>query len=351
MSELQIGLLGIGVLVVAGVLIYNRLQEARLRRRAEKDFGSRHDDVLMGARGRGNAAAGPAATVERIEPTLSVPSAERVEASGMLDPRIDYIATLETARAVGGEAISTAIVDSLTKPAKAVSWECYNRQTANWEPLSATGEYELLRAGLQLADRKGAASQQDLADFSTIAQAVAEAIGARSTLAEPGAAMQRAQQLDALCADVDVQIGLNLIPRGGAVPGTRIRALAEAHGLALERDGRFHRRDDTGLELYTLCNLEQPAFSAEGMTGLATKGLTLLFDVARVPGGIVAFDRFVDFTQALGEALSAAIVDDNRQALDDAGLRRIRAQLQALYASMEQQGIPAGSPLALRLFS
>ena len=31
--------------------------------------------------------------------------------------------------------------------------------------------------------------------------------------------------------------------------------------------------------------------------------------------------------------------------------REIRAQLQALYASMEQQGIPAGSPLALRLFS
>jgi hypothetical protein len=49
--------------------------------------------------------------------------------------------------------------------------------------------------------------------------------------------------------------------------------------------------------------------------------------------------------------LSAAIVDDNRQPLDDAALGKIRAQLQALYASMENQGIPAGSPLALRLFS
>ena len=82
----------------------------------------------------------------------------------------------------------------------------------------------------------------------------------------------------------------------------------------------------------------------------ATKGLTLLFDVARVPGGIVAFDRFVEFTRALAEALSAGIVDDNRQPLDDAALGKIRAQLQGLYASMEQQGIPAGSPLALRLF-
>ena len=269
----------------------------------------------------------------------------------MLDPRIDFIATLETDKAVAGEAISTAIVDSLANPAKAVSWECYNRQTASWEPLAAAGEYDMLRVGLQLADRKGAASQQELTDFAAMAQAVAEAIGASSTLAEPGAALQRAQQLDALCADVDVQIGLNLITRGGPVPGTRIRALAEAHGLVLERDGRFHRRDDSGLELYTLCNMEAAAFSAEGMKELATKGLTLLFDVARVPDGIVAFDRFVEFTRVLAEALSAGIVDDNRQPLDDAALGKIRAQLQALYASMENQGIPAGSPLALRLFS
>lgn len=351
MSELQLGLLGIGVLVVLGVLAYNKLQEARLKRQAEEAFGSKHDDVLLGGRSGHLASQRPAGSTERIEPTLSAATAEPAEASGMLDPRIDFIATLETDKAVAGEAISTAIVDSLANPAKAVSWECYNRQTTNWEPLAAAGEYDVLRVGLQLADRKGAANQQDLTEFSAMVQAMADTVGARCTLGAPAAALQRAQQLDALCADVDVQIGLNLISRGGAVPGTRIRALAEAHGLVLERDGRFHRRDETGFELYTLCNMEPEAFSAEGMKELATRGLTLLFDVARVPGGLVAFDRFVEFTRTLAEALSAGIVDDNRQPLDDAGLGKIRAQLQALYASMEQQGIPAGSPLALRLFS
>jgi len=351
MSELQLGLLGIGVLVVAGVLIYNRLQEARLKRQTEEAFGSRHDDVLMGGSRGGSVPGRPAGTAERLEPTFSALPAERSEISSMLDPCIDFIATLETDKAVAGETISMAIVDSPVNPAKAVSWECYNRQTASWEPLAAAGEYDRLRVGLQLVDRKGAANQQELTDFAAMAKAVAEAIGAGSTLAEPGAALQRAQQLDALCADVDVQIGLNLISRGSPVPGTRIRALAEAHGLVLERDGRFHRRDDSGLELYTLCNMEAAVFSAEGMKELATTGLTLLFDVARVPGGIIAFDRFVEFTRVMAEALSAAIVDDNRQPLDDAGLDKIRAQLQALYASMEQEGIPAGSPLALRLFS
>ena len=351
MSELQIGLLGIGVLVVAGVLVYNKVQEARIRRETGEIFVSHHDDVLLEGTGGDSASQRPASPLERIEPTLSPAPVNAGMTSGVLDERIDFIATLEADLAVRGDAVSAAIVDSLAKPGKAVHWECYNQQTARWEPLAATGEYKRLRAGLQLADRTGAASQQELADFSTMARTVAEAIDARSILPEPGPALQRAQQLDTLCADVDVQIGLNLISRGSAVPGTRIRALAEAQGLVLERDGRFHRRDEAGLELYTLCNMEEVAFSAEGMKELATKGLTLLFDIARVPGGIGAFDRFVEFTRGMAESLSAGVVDDNRQPLDDAALAKIRAQLQALYASMEEQGIPAGSPLALRLFS
>lgn len=350
MSELQLGLLGIGILVVAGVFAYNKAQERRLKRQAEEVFGSRHDDVLMGARS-GGAAPRPQDPAERIEPTLSAPEPECREASGLLDPGIDFVATLETDTAVAGEAISTAIGDCQTSPAKAVNWECFNRQSASWEPLAAAGEYTLLRAGLQLADRNGAVSEKELSAFADMAQAVADAVGAQCTLADTGAALQRALQLDALCADVDVQIGLNLITRSGGAPGTRIRALAEAQGLALERDGKFHLRDESGLELYTLCNMEATAFSAEGMKALSTKGLTLLFDVARVPGGIATFDRFVGFTRALADALSAAVVDDNRQPLDDAALGKIRAQLQALYARMEEQGIPAGSPLALRLFS
>ena len=351
MNELQLGLLGIAVLVVVVVLIYNKWEESKLKRRAEEAFGSGHEDVLLHPK-TGDPVAGRAArSTERVEPTFSAQAADMAATSGILDARIDFIATLEANQAVKGEAISAAIVDSQVIPGKAVNWECHNRQAASWEPLDASGEYQLLRVGMQLADRKGAATQPDLTEFGAMVQAVAEAIGSNITLADQAAALQRAQQLDALCADVDVQIGLNLISRGGAFPGIRIRALAEAHGMALERDGRFHRRDDSGVELYTLCSMEEAAFSADGMKEFATKGLTLLFDVARVPGGVAAFDRFADFAHTLADALSAAVVDDNRQQLDDAALGKIRAQLQALYASMEQQGIPAGGALALRLFS
>jgi hypothetical protein len=47
MSELQLGLLIVGALAVAGVIFYNRIQERRVRRTAEQAFTSRHADVLL----------------------------------------------------------------------------------------------------------------------------------------------------------------------------------------------------------------------------------------------------------------------------------------------------------------
>ena len=348
MTELQLGLLGIGIVVVAAVFAYNKFQEARLKRQSEEAFGSRHDDVLLEGQ---EAAPRALRRDERIEPTLSALPQEPAAGGGNLDAGIDAIANMEMPEAVSGEAISSAIVDSHARPARIVTWEGYNAQSASWEPLAAAGAYRRVRAGLQLADRNGAASAQDLQAFDALVESVALATSATRTQMDAQTALQRAQQLDGLCADVDVQIVLNLLARGGLASGTRIRAFVEAQGLVLERDGRFCRRDDAGLELYSLSNMEAPVFSPEAMKTLATKGLTLQFDVARVPGGIKTFDRYVEFARALAESLSAEIVDDNRRALDANALAKIRTQLQALYASMDQQGIPAGGPLAMRLFA
>src|ERR1017187_9343250 len=109
MSELQLGLLGIGVLVVLGVLAYNKLQEARLKRQAEEVFGSKHADVLLAGKSGNTASQRPAGSTERIEPTLSAAPAETVTLGGALNPCIDFIVTLETDKVAAGEAISTGV--------------------------------------------------------------------------------------------------------------------------------------------------------------------------------------------------------------------------------------------------
>ena len=47
MSELQVGLLVVGAVVVTAVFLYNKWQERRYQREAEARFASHREDVLM----------------------------------------------------------------------------------------------------------------------------------------------------------------------------------------------------------------------------------------------------------------------------------------------------------------
>src|ERR1041385_4594297 len=96
MTDLQIGLLVIGAAAVAGVLVYNRLQERATRRQAERAFGSQHAGVLLDA------------PPERREPTLDLSAMPVREASPPVakpasDPRIDYVVERSEERRVGKE--------------------------------------------------------------------------------------------------------------------------------------------------------------------------------------------------------------------------------------------------------
>lgn len=76
MTELQMGLIGLGAAAVVGVFAYNKWQEHRHRKLAEKVLKPHHEDVLLGA------GAKPASS-ERNEPEMRVEAApafvERLE--------------------------------------------------------------------------------------------------------------------------------------------------------------------------------------------------------------------------------------------------------------------------------
>jgi hypothetical protein len=57
------------------------------------------------------------------------------------------------------------------------------------------------------------------------------------------------------------------------------------------------------------------------------------------------------FAKSLANRLSGAVVDDEGQPLPDAALTAIAEQVADFYRAMVQAGIPAGSPLAQRLFA
>ncbi len=67
MSELQISLIAIGIVVIMAVLLFNWMQQRRYRRSAEQAFGQKPEDVLL----RSDMSVGTSAEEEeRIEPQL-----------------------------------------------------------------------------------------------------------------------------------------------------------------------------------------------------------------------------------------------------------------------------------------
>jgi hypothetical protein len=367
MSELQIGLLVVGAAVIIGVIAYNRIQESRFRRRAEEAFAPDRGDALLEP-------AHPAGA--RIEPQLQPnPEGGDLGSTGRQEPRavpvaaaparpdapapaavaadgISYVAELQTQQSVSSGALETLLGD-LGPLAPRVTVEGYSG-TDGWVPFEPAGggAFKRVRVLLQLANRSGAVTPQDLAIFQSAVARCAATLSASAEIPESAAFAQRARELDAFCADVDVVVGINILAGSGKpISGTRLRGLAEAAGLRLGGQGAFIYADAAGNPRFTLENQEQPAFSSQSLRSLSTHGLTLLLDVPRVADGVAAFDQMVAVGRSLAASLGGTLVDDNRVPVTPQGLDQIRSQLRTIYAAMEAAGIPAGGRLALRLFA
>jgi hypothetical protein len=358
MSDLQIGLLFIGVIVIAGVVAYNRMQELRFRRRAEASFGEAGGDALL------DAPAAPAGVANRIEPSLAPRSGEpdalgRVEPVGVpaaaqradVEPSpIDYIIQANATQVIGREALQRLLeaLDGLGKRAQVLA----STAPGAWSPVaSAPPAVTRVRVALQLADRRGHVTQDDLFAFRSLVTQWAENIEATIDAPDLAPYAQVARDLDQFCADVDVVVGLNVVAATGEpFSGFKVRNCAEAVGFRMD-DSAFRYADAHGMTLFNLENMQSGPLDPDRIKTSTINGVTLLLDVPRLADGVAAFDQMVNTGKQLAEQLGGTLVDDNRTAVTEAGLEQIRNQLRRIYDEMQARGIEAGSRTALRLFS
>ena len=365
MSDLQIALTALGALVIGCVIAYNRIQENRFRRRAQESFGGDHGDPLLDPL--------DANREDRIEPLLTYARAEaqesvatgdarpgRVEPSGMpaaaAESNQEQSAPIEYPAIVtaGGSLQRTALrqlleaLDGSGRRAQVMA----TVGNAEWIPLAnAADGISQIRVALQLADRRGHATGDDLTAFLGLVKQWARSVGATVQAPDFGPYLETAKELDRFCADVDVVVGLNVVPTGGEpFSGTKVHTCAEAAGFRLE-NGTFRFEDEEGNRLFSLESQRGEPFDLDRLETAVISGVTLLLDVPRLQDGVRVFDRMIDIGTHLASALNGALVDDNDTPVTEPGLEQIRAQLRGIYAAMEAKGIPAGSRVALRLFS
>ncbi len=311
-------------MVVLGVVAYNRVQESRARRAAERAFGEPKPDALMGE----------AAPPEPGRPAQR--AAALATEAPRLDARLDYLIELR-----GAELSAAALQER---------WGAIARRhgaRANLEQ-AASG----WRAGLQLVSRDGTVGEAELIEFRAGIEDLAAALGASASAPEMKGALEAARGLDALCAETDLQVVLHVVaPPEGRFAGTKLRAAAESSGLTLEPPGRFALRNDAGELLYTLAARDGTPFAAETLRTAAPAAVSLAMDVPRAPDTQRTFESMARLSQHLATVLGGSVVDDNDRPLDERALGAIAAQLEAVRARLEAEGFSPGSAPALRLFA
>jgi FtsZ-interacting cell division protein ZipA len=325
-SELQTGLLIIGAVVVAGVLVYNRIQERGARRDADKAFRSGHPDVLLG-----DAPAAAPASSAAAEPPRAVARTPEPAPAAEPDAAIDYIVSFTTEQP-GAQATVHE------------HWAAIARRHAPRALLAPAAGGRAWRAGLQLVSRDGAVGEADLIEFRSAVETLAAACGASVAAPEMRAAMEAARALDDFCAESDIQVVVHV--QGGPFPGAQVAGAAETAGLRPESGGRYALRDGEQRLLYTLA-----ARDGSPLPASAPEALSLALDVARAPDTRRTFESMARLAHQLAGSLGGSIVDDNGRALDERAVAAIAQQLDAVAAKLSARGIPPGSPAALRLFS
>lgn len=366
MSDLQISLLGIGLLVVVAVVVYNAYQQRRLKQRLGQAFGEPRQDVLLDGGGE------PAAPRARIEPQMDTMAPESppvvqpqpAEAApkappdappaiANIDEAIDCVATLGSDVPLTSAQVAEVLsgVASCGRTWRAAG---FNSGTGRWEEVNraVTGQYTRLRLALQIANRGGPLSAVQLRAFCDALNTLATRFSAHVQLPDVDQVLAGAKALDAFCADVDVAIGINVIAAEGEVfSGARVRALVESEGFKLEPDGIFHLEDEHENTVLQIANQEAAPFLPEAVSGMTTHGLTILMDVPRVADAERALQRMFEVGRSLSVTLKGRLVDDNRAVLTAASMDKIRQQLKDIHAAMKERDVAPGSPRALRLFS
>ena len=373
-SDFQMALAGIAIAVVVAVIVYNRWQESKYKRRAERAFSTDHPDVLFGAHQGDHAS--------RVEPELGDLS-HRVRnddvEEGLLSPIVSEPILPRSAGDNSAPTINTEIdtialvlADAPMSPDQFWPTIRQSRQISTnilweglvaglWQPISENSDddtgFRELRAGLQLASRAGAVEENTLQAFNEMMAAFAQGIGAPGVGAvvqreDVTIAMRRAQSVDALCADTDIEIAVNIIGKSGVTfATTKVRGLAESNGLVALASGEYVMRDELGHVLFTLRNMNAEEPPGIKSAGAYLTGLCFALDVPRTPLPQKVFERMMALALRFADTLQGEVVDDNRKLLTANGRKVIVDTIGQIAGEMQSRSVIPGGSVALRLYS
>lgn len=340
LSDLQLALVVIGIFLLLLVVIVN-FRHGRARRKLNEMRSTGKFDPELGSQQRHEPSLGESdpAMSSSLLADLATNSSKMT-----IDPRIDCVVTLRFTEPIQATEILAEIA---TWPRFQFNWGAEGLKANwidgdTWEKIQAGSAYSELQLAMQLANRQGPIEVFDLSDFFTHCQNLAEALGAQIDMPGVNAMLDSAKELDALAAQTDIQLSINILFDSTPLSWNDLGALLQARGFRLSANGRS----------FEFFNQQQLLFfSSELNPAEPVSQLTFLLELPLVAVEERPFEKMLAEGAAIAETKQGRLVDDNGINLTAMAVSSIHHHIDGLYAELERGGIVAGSATAQRLFS
>lgn len=350
MSDLQIGLILLGVVLILLVLLFNWWQDRRVRKQMQERFPEREDDPLLGSGpptmaparrepGIGSGAAAASAATATV-------TADGDDDPAEVDPTTEVVIDISFAQAVPSDQLHAATHTIRRVGGKPVRLFAEKEGGGHRARLRPHENYVSMQLAVLLANRSGALSEIEWSELWTIAQGIAQRFDGSMEGPEQNEVVERAQRLDAICAELDAMVGLALQLPGALTVGDVSRALEEAGFL--KHGPQLAWMSEQGIPRFTaLFNGRLPG----EVQSAGVDRVELVLDLPNSPADDQAFSRMASVGRHLAANLDAQLLDDQGRPLADGVDQAIDQQLHERYRQLEESGFVAGESRTARLFS
>lgn len=343
MSDLQIGLILLGVVLILAVLVFNWWQDWRVRQKMKDQFPEREHDPLMGAQG---------AFTPRREPGLGALPSDAVNENDDeddpddVDPTTEVVIDVSFAQPVGSSQLYNALKSIRKVGNKPVRVFAEREGGGHRAWLRPAESYTSVQLAVLMANRSGALTDIEWSQLWTLAQRLADHFDGSVEGPEIETVQERARALDTLCAELDAQVGLVLKLEQPKDTDAVFRVLENAGFL--RGDDHLAWMSDSGLPRFIALFDGVPAAKLDSDQ---ISRVDFVLDVPNSPADEQAFSRMATVGRDLAKRLDAVLLDDQGRPLPDHADDAIDDQLYALYVRLEEAGYPPGEARTARVFS
>lgn len=359
MSELQISLIVLGVIVIVAVLAFNWWQDRRIRRRVQDNLPVVDDDPLLGDEGDITArkepgfglnhlGLGSTAEDKQLGTVKTDETAPLMASIPIQEPDsvTEVVIEVHLPTPMTGEALLPRLQEFRAHGRRPVRLFLQTTDGSLTSDIEGSTEYLAVQLAVLIANRNGAITAIEWSQVWGGAQSLAEKLDGTVEGPEQNDVLGRAAHLDSTCATLDAQVGLTLLLSAQRTVNDVMNS-AKAMGF-IEQSGRLAWIGDHGIECFTLARGDNEPFD-KSVAGVDR--LTLLLDVPRSPASADAFGHMLEVGLELTRRVGGELVDDQGKPLALGAEVAIDEQLQTLYQQLEAAGLSAGSERARRVFA